>query len=455
VRITLARSCANHAKMQAETGQTANEYLEELRSWVDTIEYHGGSVAESYKLAPEKSSDGTPYSIAKRTIGARDKTLGIDLIQGADPTRYSTLITELSNQFAMGKDDYPDDLTAAYNLLVNYKTPTNATSRPRPTTGQPSTNTHLYTSEPPLASSVTLAQKLGPTPGNDGLVHPTITFYQCNQPGHYANTCPSPSPIPSVPSGTALVTYVLAQATSTAIGPRCILLDSQSTKSVFMNPDLLSGIRPSPYTLRALTNGGHQDSHLIGDFPVLGAVWFNPSSIANILSLSYVRKLCRVTMDTSHDCFMVVHRIDGSLMHFQEHASGLYVFDPEAHEPTVTRTSGITLLSTVTTNKRLFSPRHITAADAARRLYRLIGRPSEAEFQRILRNNLVRNCPITPLEATRAFRIDGPDIAVVKGKTTKGTVSPRAPTSIASPLSPPILAEHRNVTLCVVFFYPR
>jgi hypothetical protein len=35
-------------------GQSASEYLEILRGWADTIEYHGGIVAENYTLIDEK-----------------------------------------------------------------------------------------------------------------------------------------------------------------------------------------------------------------------------------------------------------------------------------------------------------------------------------------------------------------------------------------------------------------
>jgi hypothetical protein len=44
-------------------------------------------------------------------------------MRGADPTRYGTLIADLSNQYAMGIDNYPVDITSAYSLLVNYRTP--------------------------------------------------------------------------------------------------------------------------------------------------------------------------------------------------------------------------------------------------------------------------------------------------------------------------------------------
>ena len=45
------------------------------------------------------------------------------LIRGADPTRYGTLIAELSNHFAHDRDDYPKDLTLAYSLLLTTARP--------------------------------------------------------------------------------------------------------------------------------------------------------------------------------------------------------------------------------------------------------------------------------------------------------------------------------------------
>jgi hypothetical protein len=198
----------------------------------------------------------------------------------------------------MGTDSYPSDMTSAYSLLVSYRTPTNSIPQRRFQTNispDPSSLSTTVQSVPP-SSGVTIAQQqTSHVPGSEGVLHPTITCYQCLGSGHYANTCPVPSPDTTVSPGTTLMQYVLAQSTVDGIHPRCILLDSQSTISVLMNPRMLSSIRPSPQPLRAITNGGHQDSHMIGDFPVLGPVWFNPASIANILSLSAVRKCCRVT----------------------------------------------------------------------------------------------------------------------------------------------------------------
>ncbi|KAI2502074.1 Reverse transcriptase (RNA-dependent DNA polymerase) [Fragilaria crotonensis] len=297
---------------------------------------------------------------------------------------------------------------------------------------------------------MTFAQRSTSTPGTNGVTHEGITCYRCNNTGHYASDCPDEQ-ASSTTSGTTLLQYglMLAQGT-TAIDPSWILLDSQSTISVFRNPDMLTNIRPSDRTLRAVTNGGFQDSTLVGDFPNLGPVWFNPASIANILSLADVRKVCRVTMDTIAEPAMHVHRLDGSTMKFVEHECGLYVYFPSNSSNNV---GAYTLVSTVAEQKKLFSRRDIANADMARTLYRAIGRPSEAEFQRILDSGCIRNCPVTSLDAKRALTIYGPDIATLKGKTTRAGVAPRAPNFTAVALPPSVLEHHRDVTLCVDFFF--
>ena len=101
---------------------------------------------------------------------------------------------------------------------------------------------------------------------------------------------------------------------------------------------------------------------MIGDFPNLGEV---KNSIANILSLAEVRKVCRVTMDTNSEQAMHVHRLDGSIMVFKEHESGLYVYDPNFTNDCV---NAYSMLSTVAAQKRMFSRREVKATDTAREL---------------------------------------------------------------------------------------
>ena len=110
-------------------------------------------------------------------------------------------------------------------------------------------------------------------------------------------------------------------------------------------------------------------------------------------------------MDSAAEPSLCVHRLDGSMMRFHEHASGLYVYDTAADNSkhSSERGTAYTMISTVAAQKRMFSRRDIATADIARDLYRKIGRPGEDEFQSILRAKIIRNCPVSPDDAQRAL----------------------------------------------------
>jgi hypothetical protein len=211
----------------------------------------------------------------------------------------------------------------------------------------------------------------------------------------------------------AMVTSRLYDAI--AIPKTWLLLDSQTTVSIFCNKQLLANIRPSDTTLKVFTNGGTQDSTMVGDIPNFGMVWYNPAFMANILLvLQQVCKVCRVTMDSELELALLVHRRDGSTMKFVEYSNGLYYFDVATHSPSSSSSvtapgsqsfSGYLFVQTVSDNKARYHRREIRGADRAVVLHQKIGRPSQALFEGILRNNLIWNCPVIVDDARRAITI--------------------------------------------------
>jgi hypothetical protein len=118
----------------------------------------------------------------------------------------------------------------------------------------------------------------------------------------------------------------LAQAASYSIPLTWVQLDSQSTVSVFKNRNLVSDIWHSNTQLCVYSNGGTQTSQHVCTISNFGEVWFNSNSLANILSMAEVRKVCKITINTSIEAAMNVHHRDGSIMKLIKYRMGLYYF---------------------------------------------------------------------------------------------------------------------------------
>jgi hypothetical protein len=95
----------------------------------------------------------------------------------------------------------------------------------------------------------------------------------------------------------------------------------------------------------------------------------------------------------------------------------------------------------------------IDAADKVRELYRKLGCPSQQQFKEIMSKNILLNCPVTVDDAKRAMLIYGPDLATIKGKTTRGKPTPHVASLQAVSIPAPILEHHREVTLCIDLFF--
>ena len=79
-----------------------------------------------------------------------------------------------------------------------------------------------------------------------------------------------------------------------------LLLDSQSTVDMIANNKMLVNIRKVRVedSIRVHCNSVSKIFNRVGDLPGYGTVWYEPTGIANILSMSRATKKFPVTLDS-------------------------------------------------------------------------------------------------------------------------------------------------------------
>jgi hypothetical protein len=106
---------------------------------------------------------------------------------------------------------------------------------------------------------------------------------------------------------------------------------------------------------------------------------------------------------------------------------------------------------TVKENSRGYTQRQFDNAKRARRLYHIVGCPTVQNFKHILRQNIIKNCPVTADDVNIAERIFGGDIGTLKGKSTRGRPTPVKDDLVEIP--PELLEQHQDLTYCMDIMY--
>ena len=134
--------------------------------------------------------------------------------------------------------------------------------------------------------------------------------YECGKNEHYAAQCPvkadekidtekeemhyaenvSMKSDADTDEESVIVSYCNHMAGEVKCDDTAILLDTGSTVSVFKNRKMLTDIETVQVKMRAVTNGGHQDSNEKGILPGFFPVWVNQNSRLNILAWRDVRR---------------------------------------------------------------------------------------------------------------------------------------------------------------------
>ena len=178
----------------------------------------------------------------------------------------------------------------------------------------------------------------------------------------------------------------------------------------------------------------------------IGWVWYHPSAITNVLSLSKVKELYPVIYDSRKDNTFHVLLDNMTSVEFIQNKKGLYVYD--SNKKKIPR---FNLLQTVRENASLYTKRQFERAKEARKFYNIIGNPSLNDFKAIIKMNGIKNCPITLEDIDIAEKIFGKDIHILKGKAVRTKPIPVINDYVEIPKE--LKEIHKNIELCVDIMY--
>jgi hypothetical protein len=294
----------------------------------------------------------TATEMAEITKNVRDYTLGTALILGTDPDLYSSMVRDLKNASLAGRDEWPKNVTEAYNYLAKWE-------------GDDTNARGLRNYEGvAFTSNSNTSNKREPQPW-----HAKMTCRNCDKVGHIAAFCENEK-VSSTNVQVAkeyheeaaqqLLNAVQQEADDEdyytdlflledqehrsasfqvkddvnggRIPKEWILFDSQSTADAFSNPDLLRDIHEVRGSLTMHTQAGKAITKSRGTVPGYSKVWYCPNGMANILSLAHVAKTQLVKFDSTNGNQFEVTKDDGSVRLSKQSEHGLYYYDMRASE---------------------------------------------------------------------------------------------------------------------------
>jgi len=125
-------------------------------------------------------------------------------------------------------------------------------------------------------------------------------------------------------------------------------------------------------------------------------------------------------------------------------SNGLYAMNSLSND-SYTTTHKFQFIETVEENFGFLTLRQQERAKKARALYHTLGTPSLDELKAMIRMNLIKNNSVTTEDINLAVRAFVPDVATLKGKTTRTKPAPAVSNLVEIPDE--LLETHQDVTI--------
>ena len=125
--------------------------------------------------------------------------------------------------------------------------------------------------------------------------------------------------------------------------------------------------------------------------------------------------------------------------------------DNDEEIPKLIQKKGNIFLSTVKSNIVDHTAKEVSRGRKARRLQQVMRNVSDQKLMEIMTKGLPINIPFTPRDVNNANDMFGKNSKSIIGKTTRSKNEPLEPASQHVP--PGIKEKHRDVTMCIDFFY--
>ena len=146
---------------------------------------------------------------------------------------------------------------------------------------------------------------------------------------------------------------------------------------------------------------GNTISNKVASIVGFGCVVFDRGSPSNVLSLTKMEKKYRIIFDSWNGNQFIMHKPGRKMVIFNQHPCGLCYHDTDSKKDNVPSydgmavrniyDKGVSFVTTVKENMRLFTHRKIKCTKDTRSAYDIVGTPSPKYFKNMVRGQLTNN----------------------------------------------------------------